>query len=339
MAVTMLLEDELDISRGDMICRPTNQPSASRRFEAMVCWFDETSRLRTGVPYQLKHTTRWVAAEVEELRYRLDVDTLHRDLDAETLEVNEIGRVSIHTTSPLFFDEYRLNRTTGSFILVDPAHRSHRRGGDDHRRRRRDAVRTDTSAPVAENITFHPSQALPRGALGGARHRRRDDLDDRPLRLRQVDDRDRGRAHARLQRAPRLHARRRQPAPRPQLRTSASARRTAPRTCAGSARWRKILAESGTVSIVSLVSPYRPSATSVRAAHEEAGIPFFEVFVDTPLEECERRDPKGLYAKARAGEITDLTGVGSPYEAPASPDLVTYPDLEEATRQVLALLP
>jgi bifunctional enzyme CysN/CysC len=100
----------------------------------------------------------------------------------------------------------------------------------------------------------------------------------------------------------------------------------------------KILAESGTVAIASLVSPYRAERDRVRAIHEEAGIPFYEVFVDTSLEECERRDPKGLYAKARAGEIKDLTGVGSPYEEPESPALRTSPDLEEAVRQVLALL-
>ena len=97
----------------------------------------------------------------------------------------------------------------------------------------------------------------------------------------------------------------------------------------------KLLAESGVVAIVSLVSPFKDARDKVRAAHEAAGIPFYEVFVDTPLEECERRDPKGLYAKARAGEITDLTGVGSPYEAPESPELTTDPDLETAVRQVL----
>jgi bifunctional enzyme CysN/CysC len=100
----------------------------------------------------------------------------------------------------------------------------------------------------------------------------------------------------------------------------------------------KLLAEAGSVSIVSLVSPFKNARDRVRAAHEEAGIPFHEVFVDTPLEECERRDPKGLYAKARAGEITDLTGVGSPYEAPLDPDLTTDPDLEVAVRQILGLL-
>ena len=100
----------------------------------------------------------------------------------------------------------------------------------------------------------------------------------------------------------------------------------------------RLMADSGVVALVSLVSPYRDGRDQVRAAHEAAGLPFFEVFVDTPLEECERRDPKGLYAKARAGEITDLTGVGGPYEAPESPELTTDPDLETAVRQVLGLL-
>jgi bifunctional enzyme CysN/CysC len=100
----------------------------------------------------------------------------------------------------------------------------------------------------------------------------------------------------------------------------------------------RLLAEAGTISIVSLVSPYKEDRDRVRALHEEAEIPFYEVFVDTPLEECEKRDPKGLYAKARAGEITDLTGVGSPYEAPEQAELTTDPDLETAVRQVLGLL-
>jgi bifunctional enzyme CysN/CysC len=156
MAVTMLLDDELDISRGDMLCRPSNQPSANNRFEATLCWFDETSSLRTGAPYQLKHTTRWISAEVEALRYRLDVDTLHRDLDVETLEVNDIGRVSLHTTSPLFFDEYRMNRSTGSFILVDPATNLTVAAGMITGAGGAQATVTDELA-IADNITFHPS--------------------------------------------------------------------------------------------------------------------------------------------------------------------------------------
>ena len=167
------------------------------------------------------------------------------------------------------------------------------------------------AALVAENITFHPSKLSREERWAGAGDERRDDLDDRPLGLGQVDDRDRGRAHAGLRRPARLHARRRQPAPRPQLRTSASARRTGPRTCAGSARWRRSWPNPARSRSSRWSAPTGPSATRSGPLHEEAGIPFYEVFVDTPLEECERRDPKGLYAKARAGEITDLTGVGS----------------------------
>ncbi len=99
-----------------------------------------------------------------------------------------------------------------------------------------------------------------------------------------------------------------------------------------------LFADAGMVAIVPLISPYVADRERVRRRHEDGGLRFVEVFVDTPLEECERRDPKGLYAKARAGEITDLTGVGSPYEEPLHPDLVTAADLEEAVRQVLGLL-
>ena len=102
-----------------------------------------------------------------------------------------------------------------------------------------------------------------------------------------------------------------------------------------------ILAEAGVVAIVPVISPYRAARDRARAAHTERAIPFFEVFVDTPIEICEERDPKGLYAKARAGEITGFTGIDDPYEAPESPDLVLTPDLGDPYTQagvVLALL-
>jgi len=335
MAVTLLLEDEIDISRGDMICRPSNQPTANRRFEAMICWFDETSQLRTGAPYMLKHTTRWAPAEVDELRYQLDVDTLHRDLDAETLEVNDIGRVSISTSSALFFDEYRLNRNTGSFILVD----SHTDltvaagmiiGSG--------AEPTLPAEPVvAENITFHPSKLTREerwSALGtsgatiwltGLSGSGKSTIaaavehtlvsSGRPAFMLDGDNLRHG-INANLGFSPEDRAE--------------NVRRVG--------EVARLMAEAGAISVVSLVSPYRADRDRVRQAHEEAGIPFHEVHVDAPLEVCEERDPKGLYAKARAGEITDLTGVGSPYEAPESPALVPSEDLETAVRQVLGLL-
>lgn len=119
MAVTVRLNDEIDISRGDMICRPNNQPEVGQDIEAMICWMSEFSELRPNAKLALKHTTRSVRALVKELHYRLDINTLHRDEDAESLKLNEIGRVRLRTTQPLFFDEYRRNRSTGSFILID----------------------------------------------------------------------------------------------------------------------------------------------------------------------------------------------------------------------------
>ena len=101
----------------------------------------------------------------------------------------------------------------------------------------------------------------------------------------------------------------------------------------------RLLADAGTIAVVSLVSPYEADRQLAREAHEAAGLEFIEVFVDTPLEECERRDPKGLYARARAGEIEGMTGVDDPYEAPTSPDLVLHPgDAPVAVDRLLALL-
>jgi bifunctional enzyme CysN/CysC len=121
MAVTVTLNDEIDISRGDMICRPHNQPTIGQDVDAMLCWMSELHDLRPGAKYHIKHTTRAVRALVKDLHYRLDVNTLHRDHEAQSLSLNEIGRVSLRTTQPLFFDDYRRNRDTGSFILIDEA--------------------------------------------------------------------------------------------------------------------------------------------------------------------------------------------------------------------------
>jgi bifunctional enzyme CysN/CysC len=121
MAVTVTLDDDIDVSRGDMICRTHNQPQVGQDIDAMICWFTEASQLRPGAKYHIKHTTRTGRAMVKSLHYRLDINTLHRDETPESLALNEIGRVSLRTTVPLFFDEYRRNRDTGSFILIDEA--------------------------------------------------------------------------------------------------------------------------------------------------------------------------------------------------------------------------
>jgi bifunctional enzyme CysN/CysC len=121
MSVVLTLDDEIDLSRGDMVCRPHNQPHNSQDIDAMVCWMAEGSSLRPGAKYAIKHTTRWGRPLVTDLQYRLDVNNLHRDESAESLTLNEIGRIRLRATIPFFFDEYRRNRQTGSFILVDEA--------------------------------------------------------------------------------------------------------------------------------------------------------------------------------------------------------------------------
>ncbi|GIJ77274.1 sulfate adenylyltransferase subunit 1 [Micromonospora phaseoli] len=121
MSVTVRLEDEIDISRGDMICRPNNAPAVAQDIEAMVCWMDETRPLRVGGKYAIKHTTRAARAIVRGLHYRLDINSLHRDDSAGELRLNEIGRVRLRTTVPLLADEYRRNRTTGGFVIIDEA--------------------------------------------------------------------------------------------------------------------------------------------------------------------------------------------------------------------------
>ncbi len=119
LSVIIRLTDDIDISRGDMICRPHNQPQVGQDIDAIVTWMSDATVLRPGAKFAIKHTTRWARALVKDLQYRFDVSTLHRVDDAEQLGLNEIGRVTLRTTAPLFYDEYRKNRQTGSFILVD----------------------------------------------------------------------------------------------------------------------------------------------------------------------------------------------------------------------------
>jgi len=117
MSVVVRLEKDIDISRGDVLCRPHNQPVAGQDIEAMVCWMIDRP-VKPGDFLALKHTTRWVRAVVRDIHYRLDVNTLHRDESATSLSLNDVGRVSLRVTQPIFYDSYRRNRATGSFVLA-----------------------------------------------------------------------------------------------------------------------------------------------------------------------------------------------------------------------------
>ncbi|MEV0293687.1 adenylyl-sulfate kinase [Nocardia sp. NPDC050710] len=321
-AVTIQLTDELDISRGDMICRPANRPQVDRDIDAMVCWFSEDTQLTPGATYTIRHTTRTATAEIRSLDYRLDVNTLHRDEHADALSLNEIGRVQLRTRQPLLFDPYRRNRSTGSFILVDESTNNTVAAG----------MITGPTLPSAR-VVWH-STAVERderatrgltvwltGLSGSGKStvavelERRLVASGRPAFLLDGDNLRHG-----------LNA---------DLGFSAADRVENIRRVGEVAR---LFAEAGVVAVVSLISPYRADRDRVRDAHRTAGIPFVEVFVDTPLEICESRDPKGMYAKARAGEIRGFTGIDDPYEAPTDPDLVLRPGDGDPAAMASAIL-
>ena len=119
-SVTILLEDEIDVSRGDMLVKPNNQPTSSQDLEAQICWFSSSKKLKKGVKCLFRQTTKEVQAIISEVRYKIDVNTLRKNEEELEFGMNDIGRICLRVSSPIFYDSYRRNRNTGSFILVDP---------------------------------------------------------------------------------------------------------------------------------------------------------------------------------------------------------------------------
>jgi len=334
MSVSVRLSDDIDVSRGSMLVRTHNQPSVSNRFEALVCWMSEQP-LQRGRRYLVKHTTRTAMVGSVEVRYRIDVETLHRDEQVSTLELNDLARVHLELSSPLVFDSYRRNRLTGSLILIDEATNDTVAAGvildtevEEHPTDRSPNVRWQGSRLTRERrwrelghsgatLWFTGLPGAGKSTVAAAVEERLLEM-GRPAFLLDGDNLRHGLngdlgfdEHARTE----------------------NVRRTA--------HVARLLAESGTVALVSLVSPYAADRSSAAALHADDQLDFIEVFVDAPLELCEQRDPKGLYARARAGELSGLTGVGAPYEPPENPDLHLGSGgetVEQEVERVMALL-
>ncbi|MBJ7479781.1 adenylyl-sulfate kinase [Rhodococcus erythropolis] len=318
-AVCIELTDDLDVSRGDQLCRLNNRPQVGQEIDAMVCWLTEQTTLSENNRYSLLHTTRSTKAQIVKLDYRLDVNSLHRDEKAESLSLNEIGRISIKTQQPLMFDPYRRNRVTGSFILVDETTGNTVAAGM-------------INGPTLKEsrVVWHSSEVSreERATTGGT------------VWLTGLSASGKSTIAVELERrlvaagipAYRLDGDNLRHGLNADLGFSAEDRAENVRRVGAVAQ---LFADSGAVAVACLISPYREDRDRVRAAHEAAGLKFVEVYVDTPIEQCEARDPKGMYAKARAGEIKGFTGVDDPYEAPASPELVIRP--EDGTPTELAL--
>ena len=329
MAVSISLADDIDISRGDLLARPQNQPEVTTEFDAMVCWMADEAALEPGRDYVIKHTTRTTRARVIALDYRLDVNTLHRDKSATALKLNELGRVSLRTQVPLLLDEYSRNAATGSFILIDPETNVTVAAGM-VRDTAPAATRAATPNTVRHQSLVAAGERLTKGrtvwftGLSGSGKSSVAVLAEQTLlehgcpayildgdNLRHGLNADLGFTMAdRAENLRRL------------------------------AHVATLMADAGLTVLVPAISPLEEHRELARKVHSDAGIEFFEVFVDTPLADCERRDPKGLYARARAGEITHFTGIDSPYQRPKNPDLRLTPDhtAVQLAQQVIDLL-
>jgi bifunctional enzyme CysN/CysC len=328
MSVALRLEDDIDVSRGSTIVRAQNQPTVASSFECQLCWMSEQP-LSPQRRYSVKHTTRTAAVSAIDVRYRIDLDDLHRDETAVTLELNDLGRVRLELSSPLVFDSYRRNRVTGSLIVIDETTNETVAAGVilDTETEVQDAPALEPRPTQSPNVQWQRSEltrrtrweslghvgatvwftGLPgsgKSTIAGAVEERLVQA-GRPAFLLDGDNLRHG-----------LNG---------DLGFDEDARCENVRRTAHVAR---LFAEAGTIALVSLVSPYgcdREVASGLHAAHD---LHFIEVFVDAPLEVCEQRDPKGLYARARKGEITGMTGVDAPYQAPEQPDLVLHSSKE-----------
>jgi bifunctional enzyme CysN/CysC len=320
-SVALTTTDELDISRGDMIVRPMNLPTADDAIDATICWTSEQP-MEPGRQYWLRQTTREVKAFINRILYRIDVDTLHRD-EVSAFELNDIGRVHLTTSQPIFFDRYQLNRETGSFILVDPHTNSTVAAG-----MIRGAVKSVEDLPAEEpevevrptspdvvweswNIDLaererrntHRASVIWFTGLSGSGKSSVARLLERKLFEAGVQtmlldgDQVRHGINGDLGFTPEDR--------------SENIRRIG--------ELASLFFRQGSMVLCTFVSPFREDRERARGLLPEGR--FVEVFVDTPLEECERRDVKGLYARARKGEIAHMTGISSPYEAPEDPEI------------------
>ena len=334
LSVTFTLADQLDVARGDMLVGTDDRPTVARELDCTICWMSEDP-LHVGRRYALKHTSRTVRATVQEITERTDPETLERRLEPSSLALNDIGGVRLRTSAPVLADPYAVIRDTGSFILIDEDSNDTVGAGVI-----RSARAVEIGRAVRRDVTWHPS------AL---------DRDDRWLAIDQ-----RGAtvlltglsASGKSTIAVALERRLVESGQAAYLLDGDNIRHGLSEDLGFTAADRtehirrvgqvaRLMADAGTIAVVSLISPLAADRDHLRDAHREADLPFVEVYVDTPVEECERRDPKGLYARARAGEITGFTGIDAPYEPPADPELhiqTTVTGVPEAVGQIMELL-
>ncbi len=324
-AITIVLADEIDIARGDVLARPEARPDVADQMAAHVLWMTDEPML-PGRSYLMRIGTKFVPARVTTLKHKVDVNTLGH-LPAKTLSLNEIGLCNLATATPVSFDPYADNRETGAFILIDRYTNATagagmigyglRRAANVHRQ----DVSIDKAARSRRND--HQPVILWFTGLSGSGKSTIANLVEQELHTRGTQtylldgdnvrlglNRDLGFADAdRVENIRRV------------------------------GEVAKLFVDAGMIVLCSFISPFRAERTVVRELVADGE--FIEIYVDTPLAECIRRDPKGLYARARAGKIKNFTGLDSPYEAPEDPELrISTGDAPpvEAAAQIVAAL-
>ncbi|PCK78196.1 sulfate adenylyltransferase subunit CysN [Rhizobium sophoriradicis] len=304
-AVTLVLTDEVDASRGNMLAAPASRPFVADQLQAHVIWFGANPML-PGRSYILRTETDSVSATVTALKHQVNINSFAREA-AKSLQMNEVGVCNISTQAPIAFDAYKDNRSTGNFILVDRATNATVGAGMiDFPLRRADNVHwqaTDVNKGARAATKGQRPGVLWFTGLSGSGKSTIANALDRLL-------------HARGKHTYVLDGDNVRHGLNRDLGFTEADRVENIRRVAEVA---KLMVDAGLIVLVSLISPFRDERRMARELMEEDE--FIEIFVDTPLDECARRDPKGLYEKAFAGKIANFTGVSSPYERPESPEL------------------
>jgi len=310
-----------------MIVRTRNLPNVGNTFDASLCWMDEDT-LNPSSHYILKHTSQKVKAFITDVNYKIDVNTLHRE-KTETFKLNEIGKVSIKTSQPIFFDNYNINRGTGSFILIDPV--TNRTVAAGMIRGISQDLKEATSSKHAE---AHKSTNVrwEEGLLKRSAWEKRNGHKGAILWFSGFSGSGKSTVAKKLVKALFDQGHQVQMLDGDNVRhglcgdlgfsdhdRSENIRRIGETA--------KLFFEQGNIVTCTFISPFAEDRAFARSLIPDGQ--FYEIHVKCDLEVCKRRDPKGLYKKALSGEIKDFTGVSSPYEEPENPELVVETDLHD----------
>ncbi len=337
MSVTLTLDDEIDSSRGDMICHPGNIPHSDQKFDAMIVWMAEEPMV-PGKPYLVKHTCRTVSGVVDTLRYRVDVNSLSRH-PAPTLNLNEIGRCHLTLNQPLLYDAYRRNRSTGGFIIIDRLSNSTVAAGmildrlttDDQAGYWEEGTASDHLKASSGQVTLEersarlgqrPATILLTGLTGSGKTTIAYALERRLF--------DQGRV-AKVVDGQNLRIGLNKDLGFSDDDRSENLRRTVEVS--------RLLNDSGLISICAFVAPNRAVRQRFRDAFDADR--FLLVHLDAPLDVCRSRDTEGMYEKAESGEIANFPGVSTEYQPPQNTDLTLPTDqwpVDRCVDEIMQLL-